>query len=218
MSNPKSFLKNLFDDSTNKSFEIAFVENGSYINRLLGISFKIPEGWNIVQIDRFDEIKRMQKLQGIYEDFKDEIYNHVGNPLLLCTKYHPDSKDHDGIVTPTINFSVITRTEENKNVSLLEYAEQLSTKSEFGYEPIKNFRITNRGSICEYQKHNFIKYETEYLFEHEELPGGIKVEMDVINVELEDFFLDFSMTHAKEQGEVATKEFDEVINSIKIVT
>ena len=42
------------------------------------------------------------------------------------------------------------------------------------------------------------------------------VEMKVLNIDYEDYFLDFSMTQCKNQGQIADNEFTGFMNSIKL--
>ena len=108
------------------------------------------------------------------------------------------------------------KTGDLNNITLQEYAEKLAYQCDAEYPMLKNFKILNRGEIFTQSYHNFILYNTEYLFEHPDLVNGIMVELNVLNIELEDFFLDFSMTHCKAQNEIETEVFNNFVKSIHI--
>ena len=207
------YLIKLFNPDSSDDLKPVIIEKELYINRLFGISFLIPVGWNIVGYTKFEEGIKAQKLQGLYELRKDIL---LDEPALLITKYNLENDDMDGIVTPTINFQIIPKDPDLK-LSLLEYANSLGINPEINpYHMLKRFKILKYGTIYEKDGYNYIMHETEYLFEHKELKNPTMVELNILNIDYGDFFLDFSMSQCKAQNEIADVEFRQVIDSIKL--
>lgn len=187
------------------------IENGRYVNRLFQLSFEIPKSWHVLKLEKFDKMARKQKLKESLDFLKDSLYNVFGHPCLVLTKYNPDSNELDGVVSPTINFSIINKDSE-PNTTLKEYALQLDLQED---ESILNkFKVTNIGKEFELKGHKRIIVDTEYLFEHTELDRPVMVEMKVLNIDYNDFYLDFSMTQCKNQNQTADTEFEEFMKSI----
>jgi len=206
------FLSNLINSPSEENF-IEIVDN-IYQNKLFNISFEIPQGWHVVQLEKFNEIARKQKFKDSAEFLKEYLYDSIGFPCCIITKYDPDSDLYDGIVSPTINFSISPRENEEPNISLKEYALLLDIDEDESI--LNNFRVLEVGDVFQHAGYNHVYVETEYLFEHPELESPVMVEMTVLNVEYGDFFLDFSMTQCKSQGEIADVEFKLFFDSIML--
>ena len=207
------YLIKLLNRGHSDALKPIIFENGFYINRLFGISFLIPEGQHIVGFNKFEETLRNQKLQGLYELRKDLL---LDEPALLITKYNIESDEMDGIVTPTINFQIIPK-DLNLTISLQDYANSINLNPEVNpYHMLKRFKVLKYGSVNEKNGYKFIMHETEYLFEHKELKEPVMVELNILNIDYGDFFLDFSMSQCKAQNETADDEFSQVLDSIKL--
>lgn len=215
-SDSSDFLSNLF---ANKDLvdESVTIKNGIYENKIFDISFKIPDGWNIVCFDTYHEKMREFKFQGILEIAKEKLLTLFDTPFCVVTKYDLESKEYDGIVSPTINFNIIPQDNNSGKMTLDDHADSLTINPEVSpYHFIKGFKVKNKYPINPINGHKGIKIETEYLFENEELKEPVIVEMDVNFIEYGDFLLDFSMSHCHAQNQIATKEFKEVLESIKL--
>lgn len=204
------FLNNLINSSYDEN--IVEVIDNIYHNKLFDISFEIPQSWHIVQLEKFNELAKKQKFKDSVEFLKEYLYSSIGFPCCVITKYDPDSDLYDGIVSPTINFSISPKENEKPNISLRDYALLLDINE--GESILNNFKILEKGDVFQHGGYSHIYMETEYLFEHPELDPPVMVEMTVLNIEYEDFFLDFSMTQCKSQGEIADNEFKLFFNSI----
>jgi len=197
----------------NKDF--VYIENDRYHNKLFGISFEIPRDWYILTYNDFDNAFNQQALVGEFEHFKNELYQCISQPSLLISKYSPASEEHNGIISPVVNFSIIAKEPEFRGLTLTEYADLLESENPLGYNMLKNFRITNKGRLFKKDGFEVILYETEYLFEHIETDTAVMVEMYVWNIDFGDFFLDFSMTECKGRGQFAKQDFQNIIESIR---
>ncbi|NQY30628.1 MAG: hypothetical protein HRT69_14295 [Flavobacteriaceae bacterium] len=207
---------NFLNDLFNKSAELPIVtiKNNVYTNHLLGISFEIPENWYIVSIQRFQQEGRKQKFNNQYENIKHELIELFDSPIIVLTKLDIDNDEYDGLVSPTINFSVDLKENEYEEMKLFEYANEIDIEEDECL--LKKFKINKKGDVFEKDNSEFILFDSEYLFEHDELEEAVMVEFSVLNADYNDFFLDFSMTQCKLQGQDTEEEFNSFINSIKL--
>ncbi len=210
------YIENLLSEKSRGTDSFIRFENNRYINDLFGISFQLPNSWFIINTNQIKEAASNQKLVGEYEYYKEKL-NFFDLPALIVTKYNPDSEKYNGLISPTLNFNIISKNPNFKNLSLLEYADLIESKDGFGYHMLKEFNVLTKGKVYNNNGYDFIKYDTEYLFEHEELTFGIKVELSVLNIDYGDFFLDFSMTDSKYQNQIETENFAMIEKSIELL-
>ena len=98
-----------------------------------------------------------------------------------------------------------------------DYANSINLNPEVNpYHMLKRFKVLKYGSVNEKNGYKFIMHETEYLLEHKELKEPVMVELNILNIDYGDFFLDFSMSQCKAQNETADDEFRQVLDSIKL--
>lgn len=210
-----NYIEKLLSKQIGGSDSFIQLNNDQYINDLFGISFHLPKGWHIINPSQVKEAASNQKLIGEYEYYKEAL-NLFTLPSLMVTKYNPDAHEYYGLVTPTLNFSIISKNPDYKNFSLVRYADMIEGDG-FGYHMLKEFNVLHKGDIYKNNGYDCIKYNTEYLFEHEELDFGIKVELSVLNIDYGDFFLDFSMTDCKFQNQDESASFKMIENSIELL-
>lgn len=210
--NQNSFFKYLFNKS--QEVQISEVKDNKYINNLFEITFDIPNNWHVVSMATFNEVAAQQTIKRSFEVFKSEILDTIGYPSCFLTKHDPNSTEHDGVISPTINFSIISKDKDYLNMSLSQYANLLDQDEE--ETMLTDFKIVTKGEVYERDGYDYIQFDTEYLFEHPDLDQGVKVEMSVLNIDYYDFYLDFSMTQCEVQGEIAENEFKTFVNSIKL--
>ncbi|MBQ0769100.1 MAG: hypothetical protein KBT58_07390, partial [Bizionia sp.] len=177
--NANPFLNALFNQSSPTPLET--LENNVYTNHLFGISLQIPEGWYVVSAEKFNIQGRKQTLNDGFEDMKMELFEMIGSPILTITKHDPDNTIFDGIVSPTINFNMDVKEVEYKDMSLFAFANALDVEDEVC--ALKDFKILKKGPLFKISDFDCIQFDTEYLFEHEELSDAVKVEMSVLNID-----------------------------------
>ena len=211
-SKQNKFLNDLFNKSTD--LPIISIDKNRYTNNLLGLSFEIPKGWNIVSTEDFTAGFNKQIFDSEFEEIKYELIEFFESPILVLTKLDINDNEFNGIVSPTINFSVDLKLGEYSDISLFDYANRLDIPGDQCL--LKNFKIVNKGEIFKKEEFQLIKFDSEYLFEHEELEKSVMVELSVLNVDHNDFFLDFSMTQCKHQNQSADEEFSLFIDSLKL--
>ncbi len=198
------------------STDPVFIKDDTYCNELFGISFLIPKNWFIVGFSEVNKAIEQQKFVGEYEYYKYEIAGFFDQPALMLTKFDPNSTKYHGLVSPTINFNIIPKEPDYEDFTLEEYAELLESQEGFGYDMLKEFRIKDKTNVFNRKGFDYIRYDTEYLFESREIEIGIMVELSIWNIDFGDFFLDFSMSDCIAQNQVAKEEFDRTIDSINL--
>ncbi|BDS11061.1 hypothetical protein [Aureispira anguillae] len=207
------YLQQLINESTENLENIVTVSNNIYHNRLFEVRFEIPKNWHLISINKYKEIIQGQKIN-IPDEEKNKLIEEMAGVACYISKYSLDNDEKDGIISPVICFTIDAKDAFTKNLSLEDYIALLDNK--VASSAIKGFKILEKGEPQKLNNVDSITYKTEYLFEHEELEEGVMVEMNVLNIDHGDVFLDFSMTQCKAQGEIAQNEFDSFVNSIRL--
>ena len=144
------------------------INDDVYVNKKLGILFHKPKNWGFVSIKDFGRIKSEQVIGEWLEDSQEEIWEELGDPICIATKYYEDKPEHKGIFSPTITLN-ITPKEELEDVGH-ESFEELMEMSKFGASMIlKDFKVLEKYEPYFISNCKFYEYDAEYLFEHIEL-------------------------------------------------
>ncbi|SFN91479.1 hypothetical protein SAMN04487989_10656 [Bizionia echini] len=190
--------------------------NEYYINKKLGIMFTIPKSWGFVKIKDFGKIKDKQILDGFYESIKNEVYEDLGSPICIVTKYYEDLPEHDGLFSPSIILKITPKSEfdsyGHKNFEELIHMSRKNDNS-----VLKDYKIVNIYVPYTLNNCQFFEDDSEYLFEHKELKKPIKVEQKSIKFEHQNFYYEFSCHQSLEMNEKADIEFEAFKNSIKLI-
>ena len=213
--NINTVLKSLLDTSGENNVKLIELEGGTFRNNLFGITFNFPEDWFVVNREQLIELVENQLMVGEYEHLKEKL-EFENQPSIIITKYDPSSDKYFGLISPTINFSIIPKHPDYSGYSLIEYADLIDSGMAFGYHPLKNFEVLKKGAIWTIDDYDAVNYETQYLFEHQDIDFGITVQMQVINIDYGDFFLDFSLTDCAEQNQKESEVFKSLIESIQL--
>ena len=64
------------------------INDDVYVNKKLGILFHKPKNWGFVSIKDFGRIKSEQVIGEWLEDSQEEIWEELGDPICIATKYH----------------------------------------------------------------------------------------------------------------------------------
>lgn len=192
------------------------INDNMYINRKLGILFEKPSGWGFVSVRDFGKIKSEQIIGQALNQTEEEIWEDLGDPICIATKYHQDKPEYKGVFSPTITLNVTPKQE-------LEYLghetfDDLMAMSEFGVSfLLKDFKIVKRYDPQFISNCKFYEFDAEYLFEHVEIDGPLKVELKVLKAEHNGFYYDFNCHQSKEQNQHADKEFEEFKTTLKLI-
>jgi len=187
-----------------------------YINKKLGILFYKPKGWGFIQVKDFGRLKNEQTLGNGWDEMKEEIWEDLGDPVCLATKYYEDSPESKGIFSPTITLHVTPKHE--LEVAGAESFEALTTLSEMAAAAIlEDFKVIKRYPVYQVCGCNFFEYDAEYLFSHIDIKEPLKVELKVLKAEHNGFYYDFNCHQSSAQKQVAHREFEAFKKSIKLL-
>ncbi|XCF05814.1 hypothetical protein ABI125_13990 [Tamlana crocina] len=192
------------------------IKDNIYVNKKLGIIFEIPTDWGYISVKDFGKLKQEQILNDFYEEIKDEVYEDLGDPICIATKYYHDLPKYKGIFSPTITLNITHKSELEEFD--FENFEELMEFSEIGVSNLlKDFRVLKRHEPFFQSNCKFYEYDAQYLFEHIELKKPLRVELKVLKVEHNDFYYDFNCHQSKEANQIAQIEFDNFKKTIRLI-
>lgn len=192
------------------------VNDDVYVNKKLGILFHKPKNWGFIAVKDFGKLKSEQIIGEGFEDSQEEIWEELGEPICVVTKYYEDKPENKGVFSPTITVN-ITPKEELEGIGHQNF-EELMQLSELGTSMIlKDFKVIHKHEPYIISNCKFYEYEAEYLFEHVELNEPLKVELNVLKAEHNGFYYDFNCHQSKAQNQLAGKEFEKFKKSIKLI-
>ena len=191
------------------------IQGDAYSNKKLGIYFEKPAGWEFVGVKEFGNIRDAQILENGWEDKKEEVWEELGDPICLATKYDQDLPENHGVFSPTVTLHVTHRSELG-DVEFDSFEELIELTACGTAHLLKDFRIVKRYPIFFQSGCQFYEHDVEYLFEHIDLPKPIPAEIKVIKIEHNNLYYDFNCHQCKFQGEVAEREIEKLKKSIKL--
>ncbi|MBN9349817.1 MAG: hypothetical protein J0H55_03955 [Chitinophagaceae bacterium] len=192
------------------------INDNIYVNKKLGILFEKPSDWGFVAVKDFGKIKNEQVIGAGLDETAEEIWEELGDPICITTKYFQDKPEYKGIFSPTITLNITPKQE-------LEYLghetfEELMEMSAYGTSMIlKDFQVMKKYEPYLISNCKFYEYDAEYLFEHTEIIEPLKVELKVLKTEHNGFYYDFNCHQSKTQKQFADKEFEEFKKTIKLI-
>jgi len=192
------------------------INNNAYVNRKLGILFYKPQDWGFIAVKDFGKIKSEQIIGEGLDITTDEIWNELGDPICIATKFYQDRPENKGVFSPTITLN-ITPKEELDELGYDTF-EELIGMSEYGVSLLlKDFKVIKRYDPYLISNCKFFEYDAEYLFEHVDLDKPLKVELKVIKAEHNGFYYDFNCHQSKAQNQRADEEFAKFKQTIKLI-
>lgn len=192
------------------------INDNAYVNRKLGILFYKPHDWGFIAVKDFGKLKSGQIIGKGLEETSDEIWNELGDPICVVTKYYEDKPEQKGIFSPTITLH-ITPTSELEDLGY-ETFEELIGMSHYGTSQIlKDFRVTKSYEPYNISDCKFYEFDAEYMFEHVDIEEPLKVELKVLKAEHNGFYYDFNCHQSIAQNQTADKEFDDFKKTIKLI-
>ncbi len=192
------------------------INDNIYVNKKLGILFEKPSDWGFVAVKDFGKIKSEQVIGVGLDETAEEIWEELGDPICITTKYFQDKPEYKGVFSPTITLNITPKQE-------LEYLghetfEELMEMSEYGVSHLlKDFKVIKRYDPLLISNCKFYEYDAEYLFEHIEINKPLKVELKVLKAEHNGFYYDFNCHQSKTQNQIADVEFEKFKWSIKLI-
>ena len=192
------------------------INDNIYVNKKLGILFEKPSSWGFVSVKDFGKIKSEQIIGQGLEETAEEIWEELGDPICIATKYYQDKPEYKGVFSPTITLNITPKQE-------LEYLghetfEELMGLSEYGVSHLlKDFEVIKRYDPIMISNCKFYEYDAEYLFEHIEIDKPLKVELKVLKAEHNGFYYDINCHQSKTQNQIADREFEKFKWTIKLI-
>lgn len=191
------------------------IHDDAYVNRKFGILFHKPHNWGFIAAKDFGKLKSAQKIGEGLDMTQDEIWNDLGDPVCVATKYYEDLPEYKGVFSPTITLQITPKTEIEGGFESLE---ELIEMSHFGVAALlKDFRLVKAYEPYYISNCRFYEFDAVYKFEHEEIDKPLMVELKTLKAEHNGFYYDFNCHQSKEQGQTAEEEFQEFKKSIKLI-
>ncbi len=188
----------------------------AYVNKKLGVLFHKPSDWGFVAVKDFGKLKNDQIIGEGLGMSADEIWEELGDPICIATKYFQDDPKWKGVFSPTITLH-ITPKEELAEIGAHTMEEVLEL-SEIGTSAIlKGFRRLKRYEPYLISDVTFHEFDAEYFFEHVDIQGPLKVELKVFKAEHNGFYYDFNCHQSKAQNQIAHREFENFKQSIRLI-
>lgn len=192
------------------------VNDNLYINKKLGIMFEKPDGWGFVSITDFGKMKRDQIIGVGLEESAEEIWDELGDPICVATKYFEDKPEYKGVFSPTITLNVTPKSALADGGPLS--FEEVMELTELGMGLLlKDFKIVKRYPPIQISNCTFYEHDAEYLFEHADIDQALKVELKVLKAEHNGFYYYFNCHQSKAQNQTAEREFETFKSSIKLI-
>jgi len=195
----------------------AVVTHGNlYLNRQLGIMFEKPNAWGFIKVKNFERLRNEQILGNGFEEIKDEVWEELGSPIIVITKYYDNKPEHIGVFSPTITLNITPKNGvEEYGVESFEELMELSiigtSRLLKDFEVVKQYKpYTISGCV-------FYESDATYTFEHIEMTHPVKVELKALRAEHNGFYYDFNMHQSTKEGQSAAREFEQFMDSIRLI-
>lgn len=191
------------------------VNRNYYVNKKFGIMLEKPDTWDFVAVKDYGRIMDEQRLPDQLELIKKEIFEDLGEPAFIITKYGQDSPEFKGKFSPTISAYINYKSELEFEYESFEHMIELSGMGTAMI--LKDFEQTGlEGPLFISGCKSYIRNAT-YSFEHVDLNGSIKTNLKVVIIEQNDFYYFINMHDSDQVNENAQKEFEACIKTIKLI-
>ena len=192
------------------------INDNAYVNKKLGILFQKPQGWGFIAVKDFGKLKEGQIIGEGLDQSKEEIWEELGDPICIATKYWQDKKEYKGVLSPTMTLNITPR-EELDDLRDKSF-EELMELSKLGTAKIlKEYKVIKKYEPYLLSNCRFFEYDAEYLFEHIDLREPLKVELKVLKAEHNGLCYDFNCHQSKDQNQCADREFEHFKTTITLI-
>ena len=201
-------------------FKSVAINSNNYVNRKFGILLTKPKDWDFVSVKDFGKLKKDQLLSDEFEPNKDEVWEELGEPVLVIAKYGLNKPKFHGEFSPAITVFInhkndiielyddeYIRGDFEKIVGMIAYGSQRLFKD---YTTIKNIS-PYRLSEC-----NGFESEWAWTFESIEHKKSWHCKTWTIIIEKGDYIYSFNMIDSEQAGEIEEKNFKKFVKTIKI--
>ena len=197
--------------------ESAFINKNYYINKKLGVIFEKPNDWGYIKVADFGKHKKEQILNCESWLTKEEVWSEIGDPICIVTKYFDQNEANKGIFSPTITLNITSKDKIKEEDGIETFEELMKLTEEGAAVLLKEFTVLEKIGPYEKDANKYCEYKCNYLFEHVEINEPLKVELDVLHVEHNNYYYDFNMHQSIAQNQIAQKEFEQFKKTIKLI-
>ena len=195
------------------------VNDNVYVNKKLGILFHKPQEWGFVVVKDFGKLRSNQIIGEGLDMTPEEIWEELGEPICIATKYWQGKEEHKNIFSPTIQLYITPKEEIERDEELAHRCfEEIMALSREGISRIlKEFKVVKEYVPYQISNCTFFEYDAEYLFEHIDLAEPLSVELKVLRAEHNGFYYYFNCHQSKAQNQYADQEFEDFKKTIKLI-
>ena len=87
------------------------INSDNYVNKKFGIILTKPKNWDFVSIKDFGKLKKDQILSDDFEPNKDDVWQELGDPILVIAKYGLDKPEFKDKFSPAITVFINHKSE-----------------------------------------------------------------------------------------------------------
>ena len=197
------------------------INSDYYINKQFGFLLTKPKGWDFVSVKDFGKLKTDQTLAEEFEANKDEVWEELGDPVLVIAKYGLDKPEYNDKFSSAITVFI---NHKNDIIELYEDEdingdfEKIVGMIAFGSERLfKDYKTTK--NITPYVLSDCSGFESVWTctFESSEHQKSWHCQTWTIIIEKGDYIYSFNMIDSEQAGEIEEKIFKEFVSAIKII-
>ena len=201
-------------------YKVIAINRDNYVNKKFGILLTKPKNWYFVSIKDFGKLKKDQLLSDEFEPNKGDVWEDLGDPILVIAKYGLDRPEFNDKFSPAITVFI---NHKNDIIELYEDEyingdfEKIVGMIAYGSERLfKDYTTIRNISPYHLSKCNGFDSEWTWTFESIENKKSWHCKTWSIVIEKGDYIYSFNMIDSEEAGEVEEKNFKEFVRRIKI--
>lgn len=197
------------------------INSDNYVNKKFGFLLTKPKGWDFVSITDFGKLKSDQLLSEEFEPNKDEVWNELGDPVLVVAKYGLEIPEHRHKFSPAITIFI------NHKSDIVELYEDDYIQGDFekivgmiaygSQRLFKDYKTVRNNTPYILSECNGFDSEWTWTFESIELRKSYICKTWTIIIEKGDYIYSFNMIDSQQAGEVEELTFRNFVETIKII-
>ena len=200
--------------------KIIAINSDNYVNKKFGIILTKPKNWDFVSIKDFGKLKKDQLLSDEFEPNKEDVWEELGDPVLVIAKYGLDKPKFKDNFSPAITVFINHKSEvielyEDRNVN--GDFEEIVGMIAFGSKKLfKDYTTIKAISPYELSECNGFESEWTFTFESIEHKRSWECKTWSIIIEKGEYIYSFNMIDSEQAVEIEKQNFQEFVKSIRI--
>lgn len=200
--------------------KIIAINSDNYVNKKFGIILTKPKNWDFVSIKDFGKLKKDQLLSDEFEPNKEDVWEELGDPVLVIAKYGLDKPKFKDNFSPAITVFINHKSEvielyEDGNVN--GDFEEIVGMIAFGSKKLfKDYTTIKAISPYELSECNGFESEWTFTFESIEHKRSWECKTWSIIIEKGEYIYSFNMIDSEQAVEIEKQNFQEFVKSIRI--